>query len=67
MKDCASRTVAFSNRSPGGYDLIRYYKRPSYCAGSYAPAQGRKGAVSKPTDARGKARHLQHISLRRGK
>ncbi|KAJ8389042.1 hypothetical protein AAFF_G00124390 [Aldrovandia affinis] len=60
----ASRQV--HNDSTEGYDLIRYYKRPSYCASSYIPTQERK-AGGKPMDARGKAKHLQRISLRKGK
>ncbi|XP_072535801.1 dual specificity calcium/calmodulin-dependent 3',5'-cyclic nucleotide phosphodiesterase 1A isoform X3 [Salminus brasiliensis] len=46
--------------------LIRYTKRPSYCASSYPPPRQR-GAESKLVDARSKALHLQCISLRRGR
>ncbi|XP_053350543.1 dual specificity calcium/calmodulin-dependent 3',5'-cyclic nucleotide phosphodiesterase 1A isoform X2 [Clarias gariepinus] len=48
-----------------GY-LIRFTKKPSYCASSY-PMPREKGAESKLTDARSKAMHLQCISLRRGR
>ncbi|KAI5608766.1 calcium/calmodulin-dependent 3',5'-cyclic nucleotide phosphodiesterase 1A-like [Silurus asotus] len=48
-----------------GY-LIRFNKKPSYCASSY-PLSREKGAESKLTDARSKAMHLQCISLRRGR
>ncbi|XP_060778112.1 dual specificity calcium/calmodulin-dependent 3',5'-cyclic nucleotide phosphodiesterase 1A isoform X2 [Neoarius graeffei] len=46
--------------------LIRFTKKPSYCASSY-PLPREKGAESKLTDARSKAMHLQCISLRRGR
>ncbi|XP_037392935.1 calcium/calmodulin-dependent 3',5'-cyclic nucleotide phosphodiesterase 1A isoform X7 [Pygocentrus nattereri] len=46
--------------------LIRYTKRPSYCASSYPPPRQR-GVESKLIDARSKAMHLQCISLRRGR
>ncbi|XP_062335741.1 LOW QUALITY PROTEIN: dual specificity calcium/calmodulin-dependent 3',5'-cyclic nucleotide phosphodiesterase 1A [Osmerus eperlanus] len=53
------------NDSAAGYDLIRYYKRPSYCANSYRPIREKK-VETQPIDARSKARRLQCISLRRG-
>ncbi|XP_068437851.1 dual specificity calcium/calmodulin-dependent 3',5'-cyclic nucleotide phosphodiesterase 1C [Clinocottus analis] len=46
--------------------LIHYCKRPSYSAGSYRMARS-KVTEMRPIDARGKARRLQHISLRRRK
>ena len=52
--------------SEEGSDLIRYHKRPSYCANSYRPARV-KVVDLRPTDPRSKARRLQRISLRRGK
>ncbi|CAL8310931.1 unnamed protein product [Merluccius merluccius] len=52
--------------SEKGCDLIRYHKRPSYCANSYRPARS-KVVDLRPIDHRGKARRLQRISLRRGK
>ncbi|KAF4095679.1 dual specificity calcium/calmodulin-dependent 3',5'-cyclic nucleotide phosphodiesterase 1C isoform X2 [Onychostoma macrolepis] len=48
------------------YHLVRYSKKPSYCANSYLPSRPQK-EDSKPTDPRSKARHLQSISLRRGR
>ncbi|KAM3593745.1 uncharacterized protein V6R79_020690 [Siganus canaliculatus] len=45
---------------------IHYYKRPSYCASSYHLVRS-KVAEMRPVDARGKARRLQRISLRRRK
>ncbi|XP_017333906.1 dual specificity calcium/calmodulin-dependent 3',5'-cyclic nucleotide phosphodiesterase 1A isoform X1 [Ictalurus punctatus] len=48
-----------------GY-LIRFTKKPSYCASSY-PLPREKGVESKLTDARSKAMRLQCISLRRGR
>ncbi|KAL4635310.1 calcium/calmodulin-dependent 3',5'-cyclic nucleotide phosphodiesterase 1C-like isoform X1 [Arapaima gigas] len=50
----------------GKYDIIRYYKKPSYCARSYPAPEGRR-AEGRPTDARSKARQLQRISLRHRK
>ncbi|CAL8400572.1 unnamed protein product [Gadus morhua 'NCC'] len=55
-----------SDGSEEGCDLIRYHKRPSYCANSYRPARV-KVVDLRPTDPRSKARRLQRISLRRGK
>ncbi|GAA6219486.1 calcium/calmodulin-dependent 3',5'-cyclic nucleotide phosphodiesterase 1A-like [Lates japonicus] len=46
--------------------LIHYYKRPSYCASSYRLVRS-KVTEMRPIDARGKARRLQRISLRRRK
>ncbi|XP_019121587.1 calcium/calmodulin-dependent 3',5'-cyclic nucleotide phosphodiesterase 1C isoform X2 [Larimichthys crocea] len=46
--------------------LIYYYKRPSYCASSYRLLRS-KVTEMRPIDARGKARRLQRISLRRRK
>ncbi|XP_016327664.1 calcium/calmodulin-dependent 3',5'-cyclic nucleotide phosphodiesterase 1C-like, partial [Sinocyclocheilus anshuiensis] len=48
------------------YHLVRYSKKPSYCANSYLPSRPQK-EDSKPTDPRSRARHLQSISLRRGR
>ncbi|XP_077101256.1 dual specificity calcium/calmodulin-dependent 3',5'-cyclic nucleotide phosphodiesterase 1A isoform X1 [Siphateles boraxobius] len=48
------------------YHLVRYSKKPSYCAKSYLPSRPQK-EDSKPADPRSKARHLQSISLRRGR
>ncbi|XP_043082542.1 calcium/calmodulin-dependent 3',5'-cyclic nucleotide phosphodiesterase 1C isoform X1 [Puntigrus tetrazona] len=48
------------------YHLVRYSKKPSYCANSYLPSRPQK-EDSKPADPRSKARHLQSISLRRGR
>ncbi|XP_052397843.1 dual specificity calcium/calmodulin-dependent 3',5'-cyclic nucleotide phosphodiesterase 1A isoform X2 [Carassius gibelio] len=48
------------------YHLVRYSKKPSYCANSYLPSRSQK-EDSKPTDPRSRARHLQSISLRRGR
>ncbi|XP_076577522.1 dual specificity calcium/calmodulin-dependent 3',5'-cyclic nucleotide phosphodiesterase 1A [Chaetodon auriga] len=45
---------------------IQYYKRPSYCASSYQLVRS-KVTEMRPIDARGKARRLQCISLRRRK
>ncbi|XP_066578560.1 dual specificity calcium/calmodulin-dependent 3',5'-cyclic nucleotide phosphodiesterase 1C isoform X5 [Amia ocellicauda] len=53
-----------------GYDLIRYFKRPSYCANPYLPSLQKKKEASvgdrKSLDQRGKAKKLQRISLRGG-
>ncbi|XP_018554305.2 dual specificity calcium/calmodulin-dependent 3',5'-cyclic nucleotide phosphodiesterase 1C isoform X3 [Lates calcarifer] len=46
--------------------LIHCYKRPSYCASSYRLVRS-KVTEMRPIDARGKARRLQRISLRRRK
>ncbi|XP_076827980.1 dual specificity calcium/calmodulin-dependent 3',5'-cyclic nucleotide phosphodiesterase 1A isoform X2 [Brachyhypopomus gauderio] len=46
--------------------MVRYTKRPSYCARSY-PLRREREAGSVPADARGRAMHLQSISLRRGR
>ncbi|XP_049336084.1 dual specificity calcium/calmodulin-dependent 3',5'-cyclic nucleotide phosphodiesterase 1A isoform X2 [Astyanax mexicanus] len=46
--------------------LIRYTKRPSYCASSYPPPRQR-AVETKLVDAREKALHLQRISLRSGR
>ncbi|XP_051266191.1 dual specificity calcium/calmodulin-dependent 3',5'-cyclic nucleotide phosphodiesterase 1A isoform X2 [Dicentrarchus labrax] len=46
--------------------LIHYCKRPSYCASSYRLVRS-KVTEMRPIDARGKARRLQCISLRRQK
>uniref|UniRef100_UPI0037E70F4C dual specificity calcium/calmodulin-dependent 3',5'-cyclic nucleotide phosphodiesterase 1C n=1 Tax=Semicossyphus pulcher TaxID=241346 RepID=UPI0037E70F4C len=46
--------------------LIHYCKRPSYCASSYRLVRS-KVTEMRPIDARGKARRLQRISLRRRK
>ncbi|XP_067343063.1 dual specificity calcium/calmodulin-dependent 3',5'-cyclic nucleotide phosphodiesterase 1A [Channa argus] len=48
------------------YPLINYCKRPSYCAGYYRLVRS-KVTEMRPIDARGKARRLQRISLRRRK
>ncbi|XP_051970496.1 dual specificity calcium/calmodulin-dependent 3',5'-cyclic nucleotide phosphodiesterase 1A-like isoform X4 [Xyrauchen texanus] len=48
------------------YHLVRYTKKPSYCANSYLPSRPQR-EDKKPTDPRSKARHLQSISLRRGR
>ncbi|XP_062847476.1 dual specificity calcium/calmodulin-dependent 3',5'-cyclic nucleotide phosphodiesterase 1A isoform X2 [Trichomycterus rosablanca] len=53
------------NGEKTGY-LIRFTKKPSYCASSY-PVPRDRGLDSKLTDARSKAMHLQCISLRRGR
>ncbi|XP_042255350.1 calcium/calmodulin-dependent 3',5'-cyclic nucleotide phosphodiesterase 1C [Thunnus maccoyii] len=45
---------------------IHYCKRPSYCASSYRLVRS-KVTEMRPIDARGKARRLQRISLRRRK
>ncbi|XP_062376899.1 dual specificity calcium/calmodulin-dependent 3',5'-cyclic nucleotide phosphodiesterase 1A isoform X1 [Sardina pilchardus] len=55
------------NGDSGRYDLIRYYKRPSYCATSYLPSSQGQRAASDPADPRSKALRLQRISLRRGR
>ncbi|XP_041923181.1 calcium/calmodulin-dependent 3',5'-cyclic nucleotide phosphodiesterase 1A-like isoform X1 [Alosa sapidissima] len=55
------------NDHSGRYDLIRYYKRPSYCATSYLPSSQGQRAASDPADPRNKALRLQRISLRRGR
>ncbi|XP_067290547.1 dual specificity calcium/calmodulin-dependent 3',5'-cyclic nucleotide phosphodiesterase 1C isoform X1 [Pseudorasbora parva] len=49
------------------YHLVRYSKKPSYCANSYIMPSRPQKEDSKPTDPRSKARHLQSISLRRGR
>ncbi|XP_051785326.1 dual specificity calcium/calmodulin-dependent 3',5'-cyclic nucleotide phosphodiesterase 1C-like isoform X3 [Erpetoichthys calabaricus] len=53
------------------YDLIRYFKRPSYCATSYLASLQKKAEESlskgKHEDQRSKAKKLQHISLRSSK
>ncbi|XP_053198347.1 dual specificity calcium/calmodulin-dependent 3',5'-cyclic nucleotide phosphodiesterase 1A [Scomber japonicus] len=46
--------------------LIHYLKGPSYCASSYRLVRS-KVTEMRPIDARGKARRLQRISLRRRK
>ncbi|XP_076027542.1 dual specificity calcium/calmodulin-dependent 3',5'-cyclic nucleotide phosphodiesterase 1A [Genypterus blacodes] len=46
--------------------LIHYYKRPGYCASSYRLLRSKVPEMH-PIDARGKARRLQRISLRRRK
>ncbi|KAM7370268.1 hypothetical protein PAMP_011533 [Pampus punctatissimus] len=46
--------------------LIHYCKRPSYCVNSYRLVRS-KVTEMQPIDARGKARRLQRISLRRRK
>ncbi|XP_031731857.1 calcium/calmodulin-dependent 3',5'-cyclic nucleotide phosphodiesterase 1C-like [Anarrhichthys ocellatus] len=46
--------------------LIQYCKRPIYSAGSYRTVRS-KVTEMRPIDARGKARRLQRISLRRRK
>ncbi|TSK34886.1 Calcium/calmodulin-dependent 3',5'-cyclic nucleotide phosphodiesterase 1C [Bagarius yarrelli] len=46
--------------------LIRFTKKPSYCARSY-PLSREREVERKLTDARSKAMHLQCISLRRGR
>ncbi|XP_036377095.1 calcium/calmodulin-dependent 3',5'-cyclic nucleotide phosphodiesterase 1A isoform X2 [Megalops cyprinoides] len=61
-----SNSQQVQNDLAEGYDLIRCYKRPSYCATSYLPPRDRKGE-GRPADARSKAKRLQRISLRRGK
>ncbi|XP_069387911.1 dual specificity calcium/calmodulin-dependent 3',5'-cyclic nucleotide phosphodiesterase 1C-like [Paralichthys olivaceus] len=43
--------------------VIQYCKRPGYCASSYQLASSNVMEM-RPIDARGKARRLQHISLR---
>lgn len=48
------------------FPLIHYCKRPSYCAGYYRLVRS-KVTDMRPIDARGKARRLQRISLRRRK
>ncbi|XP_056306575.1 dual specificity calcium/calmodulin-dependent 3',5'-cyclic nucleotide phosphodiesterase 1A isoform X2 [Danio aesculapii] len=49
------------------YHLVRYSKKPSYCANSYLPSRPQKEESSRAADPRVKARHLQTISLRRGR
>ncbi|XP_036935812.1 calcium/calmodulin-dependent 3',5'-cyclic nucleotide phosphodiesterase 1A-like, partial [Acanthopagrus latus] len=46
--------------------LIHFYKRPSYCVSSYLLVSSKVNEIW-PIDARGKARRLQRISLRRRK
>nr|XP_020494274.1 calcium/calmodulin-dependent 3',5'-cyclic nucleotide phosphodiesterase 1A-like isoform X2 [Labrus bergylta] len=46
--------------------LLHYCKRPSYCASSYRLVRSKVNKM-RPIDARGKARRLQRISLRRRK
>ncbi|KAJ0059987.1 hypothetical protein NL108_017605 [Boleophthalmus pectinirostris] len=46
--------------------IVYYYKRPSYCARAYQVVRS-KMTDMRPIDARGKARRLQRISLRRRK
>ncbi|XP_045558077.1 calcium/calmodulin-dependent 3',5'-cyclic nucleotide phosphodiesterase 1A isoform X1 [Salmo salar] len=54
-----------------GYDLIRYYKRPSYCANSHlalpSREKERERTEGRPIDPRSRVRKLQGISLRRSK
>uniref|UniRef100_A0A8C7MY64 Phosphodiesterase n=1 Tax=Oncorhynchus kisutch TaxID=8019 RepID=A0A8C7MY64_ONCKI len=51
-----------------GYDLIRYYKRPSYCANSHlalpSREKERERTEGRPIDPRSRVRKLQSISLR---
>ncbi|KAJ8010418.1 hypothetical protein DPEC_G00074870 [Dallia pectoralis] len=52
------------------YDLIRYYKRPSYCANSYLALPSRemerqKRSEGRPIDPRSRVRKLQRICLHR--
>ncbi|XP_074550081.1 dual specificity calcium/calmodulin-dependent 3',5'-cyclic nucleotide phosphodiesterase 1A [Halichoeres trimaculatus] len=54
------------NDQPSDCPLIHYCKRPSYCASSYRLVRS-KVTEMRPIDARGKARRLQRISLRRRK
>ncbi|KAJ3611463.1 hypothetical protein NHX12_021478 [Muraenolepis orangiensis] len=56
-----------SDGAEEGCDLIRYHKRPNYCANSYRSARPKVADMVRPADPRGKARRLQRISLRRGK
>ncbi|KAK7881350.1 hypothetical protein WMY93_029759 [Mugilogobius chulae] len=46
--------------------IVYYYKRPSYCVRAYQVVRS-KMTDMRPIDARGKARRLQSISLRRRK
>ncbi|XP_068160697.1 dual specificity calcium/calmodulin-dependent 3',5'-cyclic nucleotide phosphodiesterase 1A [Antennarius striatus] len=46
--------------------LIRYYKKPTYCVSSYQLYRSKVTGLW-PTDARGKAKRLQRISLRHRK
>ncbi|XP_055737351.1 dual specificity calcium/calmodulin-dependent 3',5'-cyclic nucleotide phosphodiesterase 1C isoform X5 [Salvelinus fontinalis] len=54
-----------------GYDLIRYYKRPSYCANSHlalpSREKERERTEGRLIDPRSRVRKLQGISLRRSK
>ncbi|XP_072566735.1 dual specificity calcium/calmodulin-dependent 3',5'-cyclic nucleotide phosphodiesterase 1A isoform X4 [Paramormyrops kingsleyae] len=54
------------NDFPQKYNMIRYWKRPSYCARSHLPSS-EKAREGRPGDARIKARQLQSISLRHRK
>ncbi|XP_074478064.1 dual specificity calcium/calmodulin-dependent 3',5'-cyclic nucleotide phosphodiesterase 1A isoform X1 [Sebastes fasciatus] len=54
------------NGSQPDCPLIHYFKRPSYSASSYRLLRS-KVTEMRPIDARGKARRLQRISLRRRK
>ncbi|XP_048866442.1 dual specificity Calcium/calmodulin-dependent 3',5'-cyclic nucleotide phosphodiesterase 1C isoform X2 [Brienomyrus brachyistius] len=54
------------NDLPQKYNMIRYCKRPSYCARSHLPSS-EKAREGRPGDARIKARQLQSISLRHRK
>ncbi|XP_055086251.1 dual specificity calcium/calmodulin-dependent 3',5'-cyclic nucleotide phosphodiesterase 1A [Periophthalmus magnuspinnatus] len=46
--------------------IVYYYKRPSYCVRAYQVVHSKMSDM-RPIDARGKARRLQRISLRRRK
>ncbi|TRY89087.1 hypothetical protein DNTS_004566, partial [Danionella cerebrum] len=47
------------------FHLVRYSKKPSYCANAYLAPRGHM-EETRITDPRVRARHLQSISLRRG-
>ncbi|XP_042608152.1 calcium/calmodulin-dependent 3',5'-cyclic nucleotide phosphodiesterase 1A-like [Cyprinus carpio] len=68
LADSAAAASAPDANSPTRrkYHLVRYSKKPSYCANSYLPSRPQKD-YHKPTDPRSRARHLQSISLRRGR
>ncbi|KAK6292943.1 hypothetical protein J4Q44_G00364440 [Coregonus suidteri] len=70
--DESEKNTSDDSSGSEGYDLIRYYKRPSYCANSHLALPSReKERERRPEgrliDPRSRVRKLQGISLRRRK
>ncbi|XP_056155312.1 dual specificity calcium/calmodulin-dependent 3',5'-cyclic nucleotide phosphodiesterase 1C [Lampris incognitus] len=67
--EAASRTstdTSQHNEPKEGCNVAHCYKRPNYCVSFYCPMKP-KMCEMRPVDPRGKAKRLQHISLRRRK